>query len=1285
LRRFLSVLILLLAVLVIIGVPIARIVPALAQTATATNTPTPFRPQQGDPPVAARISISPPDANGIVTIIGQTNSVYPNAHLTIRNLYTEETIYLQAGVTGTFNARIYGEGNTPFWISPALLSTPLDKRGAPGSLPGGPGTIIVAPYPPFAQNEDVTRLAVDGRLEDWRAYPTARLTNEVLALRNENSLLIGIDSDSLALAYEQIRVIFTVNTSTYSVMVNPRTPSESPLRRLNPNQTDLPPLITASTAHPDANENTVEIRIPLGFLDPVNRLTLEEIDLVGIGESVLASYSLQDIPTPFVEAEIDGIFRPEGSGIISGMAFTLGGALGDIERRRASFWSAKGQVSGASLTTADTWRVEMDVRMRAQLPANARIIGQLSLQPIVSDIDGELVAANTGFANNGWSSTRFQTLPVDNVSIGNIALGEIIVEPNALIRTDDGVLFRLDATFDLSQTSITRGLYVPVLEGYVEVDGVREPWTQSALFNVENPRPETPRVSRMTQTRLPFVLNINGVQSARLPVALLYDDPSDGSRGVLPAQDADRFILSNRVRLNSPTYILPPFRDGTLTTAQYSLEPYLLNVLPNFYDSTTAPLIPFDLDSGVINVRVTKPDGTVDDFGDQAVQQSILSTSTHDERTRFGAQSPVDVYRLSTLNTALMRYSFDQYGEYTIELTLNIEDVFGNRYEGGGTYTVLSAEPLDLHPMTLHGTPFRMGDVFHSGVNISPGVPADVTVTLEQFSADGRRIFSQSISGVANQYGYYIPTEDAHQFTAPGIYTVDYDVRYTDAAGRLWAGSARAAGVIADDGLAYGDLTNTLIAHGERGLRDPNGHLLANARSAWFNTENNALNASVEGLVNFPYFSGDVAWIGETADSGMWAVIRAQDIDGRYQTALRDQIARQGDNTALDVGRMLALDEAPVNLYTAERGYTIISATRPGLTVRSFVVGGDYYGDRAYDNLPMWWDADDPYNGQIGAGITGDRPGDYTFLFGGLMVSDEAVGIEETAIYASLAVVTDANDPRGERVYPPLNGSAGGGDGGALVSIDDTSFDAFFVPTAALPGTVLTVGDTVSIAGQAAPTLDALVQVTITAPSGETRVFEGRANPIGYFYDPSHDFIADEAGVWTVRIRTIYDVLTSVGQAQAPYIEGTILSVSDDEYFFYVLQPSAPALDSNIQLADTLIPTGTPYNFSFTTPADWRNTRAYITIATPQYIITDSPVNVSGRSFSYQWTPALIRGSFPMIENEPRAVGNAVVEPVTFVFVATGTDANGVAQIRLRRFTLFYNRLVSGWSLQSQK
>src|SRR5690606_24432744 len=276
--------------------------------------------------------------------------------------------------------------------------------------------------------------------------------------------------------------------------------------------------------------------------------------------------------------------------------------------------------------------------------------------------------------------------------------------------------------------------------------------------------------------------------------------------------------------------------------------------------------------------QVTRPDNTRNNFSNVVIQQNRLSTPERNEATLFGRQSPVDIYRLTSGNAQLTAYPFDQYGEYRIRLSAEIEDIWENRYTGGGEYRVVIAEPLDLTPGVLSGTPFEVGDTLNVGLHLAPAVPASVSIRVRVYPLQGRMI-ERTYEGQANRFGYFHSDDEPFVFETPGEYVIDYDARYRASDGREWAASLRSAGVIAspDSGL---------IAHGSRGLAGLND---MSPRPAWYSVDEylNVLGVRLANVhLNSPYHSGDVAWLGEDASSGLQPVIRIQDVMGEYASQL---------------------------------------------------------------------------------------------------------------------------------------------------------------------------------------------------------------------------------------------------------------------------------------------------------------------------------------------------------------------------------------------------------------
>jgi len=129
------------------------------------------------------------------------------------------------------------------------------------------------------------------------------------------------------------------------------------------------------------------------------------------------------------------------------------------------------------------------------------------------------------------------------------------------------------------------------------------------------------------------------------------------------------------------------------------------------------------------------------------------------------------------------------------------------------------------------------------------------------------------------------------------------------------------------------------------------------------------------------------------------------------------------------------------------------------------------------------------------------------------------------------------------------------------MAIKGEEIDIFAHPMGVRPGTLLEVGDMVSFSAQIAPTLSSEVEVIITTPSGSTRKITGVANKVGYFYDPSADFVATEAGVYNAAVTVTHTGLTSAGAVEAPYPQGSVLGSETGGFDFYVASvDAAPAV-----------------------------------------------------------------------------------------------------------------------------
>jgi hypothetical protein len=1202
------------------------------------------RPQLGDPPVVGRITVEAPNADGIVRIVGSQGSVFGSATVAVRNLYTGETVYTTAGGLGSWSVSLYGPGATPFWISPNAGAVSPERQLFPGSLPGGPGAIIYGTHamPP---ETDITQIALDGALTDWDAYPDTT-AGRARALVNSESLYLAISAAQFPALYDRVELVFTIDTVTYGLRFDPRRGETPILRRLNPNTAEIG---AAARSYYLAPDGALEARLPLTFVERALRITFDFARWLDANGGEIDSAPINLLVPRFDER--DGIVRrADGVDRSGALRFDAGGRFG------ARWWTAEGRAIQPGRTGADALRLrgggalrlELDVRLDASLAVDARLRGRVRLMPFV--LNGKPVAGEG--ANFGWTNVVSASgLPIDNVMLPDQGVSATVdVLAHQIVRRRNNLaFFPMDFTLTLPD-DLPAGLYVPIFEGeLIGSDGTTQSW--AALDGAPS--------AAAPLTRLPLVINVGDVGAVTLPWALFMDAPSDGARGLLP-ENSDG-ALSNRVRFNPPVYILPP-RIPSGDLIGYSLEPWLPMLLPNRRDSTSPPLFPVRLPGGQMTVRVTRPDDTTDSFGVLPIIQNAVSTADADESARFGTTAPVDLYRLTPLEPALRAYRFDQYGEYRIDLRGEIQDIFGNRYGGGGTYRLLIAETMDLLPAVLPGTPFETGDAFHPGAHVYPSVPAALRVTLRVYPLDGTPMIERVFEGEANRFGVFSGADEApFVFDAPGEYTVDYEARYTDRQGRLWAASLRGAGVIARRG------ERDLILHGARRVDSASG----SQRQAWYEAGTLGL---IGGLTAyFPYHSGDVLWKSDEIGR-VRASMRAQDIDGGYQAWLLNALPPDLVVDGVTLARRAVEHSLPFGIFAGSDSYAYISAVRPGVTARQLLDGGMSAGDPG-------WTPNDPYNQQIGAGISGDRPGDYTFLFSGAVI--RAGEVARTAIYAALMVTIARDDPRGTRVYPPGRGAAGAGDGGALLTVRGAPVDMFFHATGIRPGDVLRVGDTFTFAGQVAPPLGARVQAAIASPSGVVRRIGGDANRIGYYYNPSENFRLDEPGLWTVEVRVEHQGWTSAGQVEPPYPSGGILGGDGARFYFYVLANERDQLAWNTRLTDTLIPPAVSYNFNFTLPASWRSYRAHYTVATPAQIIETGEIRLNGRSFTYLYNPAALAERFPFLENVTRSPAQLgaqrahLTDQRFLTFYGSGIDETGTPRSLARRFLLWYDRLIS--------
>ncbi|MFQ5596238.1 MAG: hypothetical protein ACE5HA_19010, partial [Anaerolineae bacterium] len=275
-------------------------------------------------------------------------------------------------------------------------------------------------------------------------------------------------------------------------------------------------------------------------------------------------------------------------------------------------------------------------------------------------------------------------------------------------------------------------------------------------------------------------------------------------------------------------------------------------------------------------------------------------------------------------------------------------------------------------------------------------------------------------------------------------------------------------------------------------------------------------------------------------------------------------------------------------------------------------------------------------------------PNDFKYQFVGIVYRDIVSGFNEYLGQGSGWIHLPTSDITGSRVMPPFSGPGNGGwptTGGPLMTLKGKDIHMFILPTGVRPGAVLEVGDRFDFAGHLMPTLDSQVNVEVTAPSGLTRTVAGRANPVGYFYDPQDSFVLDEPGRWTARVQVWHDGRIGSGAAVncdaadpfdplLPCPSGDVLGSADGSYAFYVVSAESPRLALARPSPGRLIfgQEVAPIVISGTVPAGVIDAVVDYTISMPGFILEEGQAQIANGRFSLTFNPKALNADFPNLD-----------------------------------------------------
>jgi uncharacterized protein (TIGR03437 family) len=129
-------------------------------------------------------------------------------------------------------------------------------------------------------------------------------------------------------------------------------------------------------------------------------------------------------------------------------------------------------------------------------------------------------------------------------------------------------------------------------------------------------------------------------------------------------------------------------------------------------------------------------------------------------------------------------------------------------------------------------------------------------------------------------------------------------------------------------------------------------------------------------------------------------------------------------------------------------------------------------------------------------------------------------------------------------------------------------------------------------------------------------VYSERANKIGYYYHPEHDFVIDEPGIYTVDVRVTFDGVTSAGQTAEPFPTGDVLGSVDGRFFVYAVPRGSAPLEVDA------------VGMEFTA----RAAAGHATTVIPGFLLETGKIAGAGGQFRYRFDPDVLARDFPNLD-----------------------------------------------------
>jgi len=382
--------------------------------------------------------------------------------------------------------------------------------------------------------------------------------------------------------------------------------------------------------------------------------------------------------------------------------FYVSGAAGN-----AGWWAADGLINTLVFTHGDALSVTLNVTITS--PAIDEEFDTYELW-LSADLNMEPFFDAQGWprqrVNRGGSFLLAPTgIPIENNALWRWSgYTPLTILGSVQLTATHRVSQTLRATLHLSGTipaDLPIAHYRPAL--FLRLERRDVPWDPHSARVEMNPllmipdEEAPPRVEGTFMTNygayyLPLV-RVGDPAPPRLIWHLLTNTFSNGVRGTTAREDRGHFALSTRIAYQTDHLIVPRVENHSRLPR---LEPFLPMVSYSLVSEAIPPRIPLAFPSGQLHVIVGRPDGTVDDLGTAPFRQARQGMAEPRYHYYLGSdRAPQRFYEITTLSPQF-EYQFPAYGHYVITMTGTVEDIWGNTYQGGGTYDVYVAEPLDL-------------------------------------------------------------------------------------------------------------------------------------------------------------------------------------------------------------------------------------------------------------------------------------------------------------------------------------------------------------------------------------------------------------------------------------------------------------------------------------------------------------------------------------------------------------------------------------------------------------